>query len=512
MAHNLTVAPFTEGEPLVYVDGINSAETEGSLHIVGSRLYHIREGDEFDYLDAGTSTWVTATYASIGLIGSFKFLYTIKISTGVLLVTDEGKFITITTSGVESLGTVGITRNVVQGQACEFDGFYYFAGVSLEVGVNGTVTRTAFYEVVDKSTLAVYFKDVLVTGLTLCYPSVSAWESGVGLTFNQFDPVTARYAPMAWSVNLNAVNAISLNQYYAHYPHKQLSVAGYLCWALDDTIYRWKLTLGLLVSYVAPSGTDYFQTVQSAGDYGLAQGFYTPSEVLYSTNAIDWTLAATQILPTAVTNMEAITFLKPEGLHVNNMESVVFLEPAGATVANMEAVMFVKAQTPVRTEVVTVVNGGAETGDTTGWTNTLGTLAVRSSSPTPHTGSYYFFGDATAAVEANQVIDLVAGGYITASEAATYDIRATVSWWQRSFNGEDQGGLGLKALDASDVVLATTNPIVIATSSGVWTHRTEVVIFPATTEKIEIDISMLRVGGSNLDAYIDDIELTLDLF
>lgn len=41
---------------------------------------------------------------------------------------------------------------------------------------------------------------------------------------------------------------------------------------------------------------------------------------------------------------------------------------------------------------VSIVNPGAESGSTTGWTTTSGSLAVRSTNPSPHSGSHYFFG------------------------------------------------------------------------------------------------------------------------
>lgn len=63
-------------------------------------------------------------------------------------------------------------------------------------------------------------------------------------------------------------------------------------------------------------------------------------------------------------------------------------------------------------DAITVVNPGAETGDTTGWTNELGAIDARTtgSGPASHSGGYYFHGGTSATTRAYQDFELFGFG------------------------------------------------------------------------------------------------------
>ena len=162
-----------------------------------------------------------------------------------------------------------------------------------------------------------------------------------------------------------------------------------------------------------------------------------------------------------------------------------------------------------RTETVNVVNGGAENGDATGWTVTQGTLDVRTASPAPHSGTYYFWSDTDSSMDANQVIDLVSDGNITAGEPATKRIEAVLTWYGYSGQGDDEHDVGIAALDGAGATLATTGTDPFVPLQGAWHIYTKRLVLPAGTEQLRVEINMDFRRSPDLNCYLDDIEIEL---
>lgn len=153
-----------------------------------------------------------------------------------------------------------------------------------------------------------------------------------------------------------------------------------------------------------------------------------------------------------------------------------------------------------------LTNPGAETADTTGWTNETGALGVRNSSPSPHAGSRYFYGGTVVSTIARQRIDLVAAGWTTA-ELDTGNVQAIVSWYQGNYSRDaDNGGLGLRALDGSQVAIGADDYSAMQDLTA-WVYRTHTKTLPTLTRYVDILIKCNRSGGANNDTYIDDISL-----
>ena len=158
---------------------------------------------------------------------------------------------------------------------------------------------------------------------------------------------------------------------------------------------------------------------------------------------------------------------------------------------------------------ITLTNPGAESG-TTGWTDELGGLGTRADTPSPHSGSAYFFGGAYAETRARQRVDLVAAG-ASATSLDSGGCSAAVGWWQASYDGtNDPGACGLRFLDASLSVLSTS----MATDSLVspaltWSERSHSAAIPAGTRYMDVLIHATRAAGTNNDGYFDDITATV---
>lgn len=160
---------------------------------------------------------------------------------------------------------------------------------------------------------------------------------------------------------------------------------------------------------------------------------------------------------------------------------------------------------PVAWAPVALVNPGAEAGDTSGWTSTLGGLAVRTANPAPFEGAYYFMGGTAAETLAHQDVA------VPAEKEAAVDsglAKARVAWRQNSFAGADQAEMRLEFYDAALVQLGATVAAGLQAPSA-WTARTLEAAIPAGTRTVRLVQRMVRASGNNNDGYIDAIALDL---
>jgi len=150
-----------------------------------------------------------------------------------------------------------------------------------------------------------------------------------------------------------------------------------------------------------------------------------------------------------------------------------------------------------------LTNPGAETGDTTGWTTTVGSLAVRSTNPDPYSGSYYFFGGAQPDTNAEQIVPVSAPTTEIDAGQATLDVQ----WHQSSFSGSDKAEIIVEALDGAQNPLASQAAGLVSYST--WTKRTLSMPLPALTRYVKIEMHMQRAAGTNNDGYIDEISASI---
>lgn len=149
-----------------------------------------------------------------------------------------------------------------------------------------------------------------------------------------------------------------------------------------------------------------------------------------------------------------------------------------------------------------IVNPGAETGDTTGWTATSGSVDVRDSNPAPHTGSWYFTGGSSPVSRIDQSIDL---SVFDTAKIDAGNASVEVTWWQTSFAGDDIGRIELYFFEADNFTSTGSDTSADIIAPTVWTERTITAAIPANTRHMTIRIYADRTAGTNNDAYFDDI-------
>ena len=149
-----------------------------------------------------------------------------------------------------------------------------------------------------------------------------------------------------------------------------------------------------------------------------------------------------------------------------------------------------------------ITNGGAESGTTTGWTSSTN-FDVRSASPAPYAGSYYFIASTnTASAYAYQDVDL--SYYATDIDAG--DAYIELNFVETSFSGDDTGYIELDFLNGSDVSQGTVQSIEFAAEGTHWCPiRIPKTLIPSTTRKVRIGIYGNRTSGTANDAYFDTI-------
>lgn len=158
---------------------------------------------------------------------------------------------------------------------------------------------------------------------------------------------------------------------------------------------------------------------------------------------------------------------------------------------------------------LTVTNPGAETGDTTGWTNIQGTLVAIASGGgnTPRSGSFMFRAGASLATKAYQDVDIP--GDLEADVDAGV-LRITAGGYHSGFTDADGGWLSVWPLDASDRRIGQEiKSNFIHDGVNAWALRSCEGRIPEGTRKLRFTQLGWRDGGTNLDSYWDDLFLTV---
>lgn len=167
---------------------------------------------------------------------------------------------------------------------------------------------------------------------------------------------------------------------------------------------------------------------------------------------------------------------------------------------------------------VTLTNPGAETGDTTGWTDEVGSLDAKNFSSRNPFGDWYFDGGSNAQTIARQRIDIATATGMTTTEidaaASAGELWARVDWQQNGFtSGSDSGSAGLRTLDGSAVVLSENySGIINMEPTGDlehWVLRGLSVPVPDSSRELDVLLRSDRNDGTNNDTYFDEVKFTI---
>lgn len=162
---------------------------------------------------------------------------------------------------------------------------------------------------------------------------------------------------------------------------------------------------------------------------------------------------------------------------------------------------------------VPVTNGGAESGDATGWAGISPASALPSSitssgSQTPRTGSRFFAGAANSALAwwgqtwtiATELLADVDAGLCVFN---LHDYNADFS------SDNDSGSPCLDFYDGSDVLICSRVGTMISRDTTTWLLRTFSCEIPATARKVRFSLRNERSTGTELSFYYDDISATV---
>lgn len=155
-----------------------------------------------------------------------------------------------------------------------------------------------------------------------------------------------------------------------------------------------------------------------------------------------------------------------------------------------------------------LINGGAETGDLTGWSIDTGKFeaaTVSSSRPAAREGGYFFVAGSAASSSLVQDVDVRAH----AAEIDGVGLTARLSGWLRNWaTDDDVASLTIEARSSDGTVL--TSAETPGVDRGIWTARTISIRLPARTRTVRAVLRGERNSGKDNDAYFDDLDLCVD--
>ena len=156
---------------------------------------------------------------------------------------------------------------------------------------------------------------------------------------------------------------------------------------------------------------------------------------------------------------------------------------------------------------LTVTNGDAETGDTTGWTMVTGTLSSVTSrgGVSPSFGSRFFWGGDGATTEHYQEVSLPSELEVDIDSGI---MSAVVSGQFAGYTDNDTGTISVTFYDSTSGSLGTTEPH-YTDGMSIWGQRSVYVSVPAEARTLRITIKGDRNTGTACDCYFDEIQAYL---
>lgn len=167
--------------------------------------------------------------------------------------------------------------------------------------------------------------------------------------------------------------------------------------------------------------------------------------------------------------------------------------------------------------VTSLTNLGAESGDTTGWTDEVGNMASKNSANrNPPEGSRYFDGDANLQTIASQRFSLLSASGMTQSELDASESWVKVRWQQSGYNQSDAGSMGVRTVNSSltetSLEYGNLNPLPFIDGTipyYIWQPLVKGLDISSGDEYVDVVYRADRTGGTNNDHYVDDVSVTI---
>lgn len=163
-----------------------------------------------------------------------------------------------------------------------------------------------------------------------------------------------------------------------------------------------------------------------------------------------------------------------------------------------------------------LINGGAETGDLTGWTVTAGTITAESTAQQgtslPSEGSWYFSAHTSlqgedAAMQQTVVID---GAHTSDIDAGLIYMKMVYKHDNYTDNYNHEVRTTLSVLDASDNVLYSEQLYQLQKQNWNWaTDYTDAINLPVGSRKVRVNVSFLTGTNRTNNSYMDSMSIEL---
>lgn len=156
---------------------------------------------------------------------------------------------------------------------------------------------------------------------------------------------------------------------------------------------------------------------------------------------------------------------------------------------------------------LTVTNGDAETGDTTGWTVTsAGWQAATVNDtvhPGPYEGTFYFYAGAVASTAMHQ--DLAVPAAAEADIDAGKGGFAFIHWRANTYSNTDYPKVRFRFLDGVGTEVGVSHTVECHTDTGVWRSFELKAPVPVGARTIRLELDCDRTSGSQANGYLDAI-------
>lgn len=159
---------------------------------------------------------------------------------------------------------------------------------------------------------------------------------------------------------------------------------------------------------------------------------------------------------------------------------------------------------------LTVTNPGAETGNTSGWTDVVGSLASVTSlaGTSPHAGSRFFKAGASASTHCYQDIALPSD---VLTDVDLGVLNSHLSLYQAGQTSDsDTGQPYLEFYNGSSVIIGVRHlGEAFNGTDNTWVLKHLMFQIPASTRTVRVGFLGVRGSGTDLNAYFDDVSLLL---
>lgn len=153
---------------------------------------------------------------------------------------------------------------------------------------------------------------------------------------------------------------------------------------------------------------------------------------------------------------------------------------------------------------LTLVNPGGETGNMTGWTASVAIAVNNTSSsswPGPAVGTWYF--ELTSGGNAYQDVTMPPAAY---ARIDTGMVQFNVTAKFSTYNAVRNGVITLKAYDAANAVIGTSEPIALETVHLSWADYQTSIKLPIGTRSVRVTMSKTGVSGTT---WYDNLQVSL---